>query len=65
MMSEKQAQKFYTDEASLPRSDWSCRAGNLLQPIRTITQILFIKRHVISMEFLRSFHFAGEQVVEW
>ena len=41
--SEKLAQKFHTDDAHLPdlgsASDWSCRVGNLLQPIRSITQI--------------------------
>ena len=40
-------------------SDWSCRVGNLLQPIRNTIQILVV--NVIRMEFLRSFlrlHFA-------
>ena len=40
-------------------SDWSCRAGNLIQPIRSTTQ-------VISMEFLRSFlrrHLAGKPMI--
>ena len=34
-------------------SDWSCRVGNLLQPVRNTIQILIV--NVISMEFLRSF----------
>ena len=40
-------------------SDWSCRVGNFLQPIRNTIQILVV--NVIRMEFLRSFlrlHFA-------
>ena len=43
----------------LPRSDWSCSAGNLLEPIRCITLTLVVTRR------LRSFfkrHFAGESV---
>ena len=41
MPSEKRAQKFHTDDASLPdlgsASDWSCRVENLIQPIRGMT----------------------------
>ena len=29
-------------------SDWSCRVGNLLQPIRNTTQIWVMKRHLHS-----------------
>ena len=43
MTSEKQAQKFHTDDASLNRS--GCRVGNLIQPIRSITKILVVTRH--------------------
>ena len=39
MTSEKRAQKYHTDGAYYPdlgsASDWSCRVGNLLQPIRS------------------------------
>ena len=43
-------------------SDWSCRVGNLVQPIRSTTQIWVVTR----IEFLRSFfrrHLAGKPVV--
>ena len=47
--SEKLAQKFHTDDAHHPdlgsASDWSCRVGNLLQPIRSITQTWVVKGH--------------------
>ena len=46
-------------------SDWSCRVGNLFQPITRTTQI-WVVLVISSMEFLRSFlrcHFAGKQVV--
>ena len=33
----------YSDQSSA--SDWSCREGNLLQPIRSTTQILVVTRH--------------------
>ena len=43
MSPEKRAQKFHTDDESLPRSGtasgWSCRLWNLLQPIRSSTPI--------------------------
>ena len=45
-------------------SDWSCRVGNLIQPIRSTAQLW--EGCVISMEFLRSFlrlHLAGKPVV--
>ena len=48
-MSEERAQKFHTDDVSLPRSgstsDWLCRVANLLQPIRSISQIWVVVRH--------------------
>ena len=71
MTSEKQAQiisvlmkHHYPDQSSA--SDWLCHMWNLLQPIRNTTQILFTKRHVMSMELLHSFlrrHFAEKPVV--
>ena len=43
MTSEQRAQKFHTDDVYYPDlgsgSDWSCRERNLLQPIRSTTQI--------------------------
>ena len=45
-------------------SDWLCREGNLLQPIKSATQIWVVTRH--QMGFLRSFparHFDGKPVV--
>ena len=48
-MSEENAQKFHTDDVSLPRSgsasDWSCQVANLLQPISSISQIWVVTRH--------------------
>ena len=46
MTSEKRAQKFFTDDVSLPRSGkcfWL--VGNLLQPIRSTSQIWVVTRH--------------------
>ena len=45
-------------------SDWSCRVGNLFQPITSTTQIWVVTRHQsgISALFLRRY-FAGRQVV--
>ena len=49
MLSEKQVQKFHTDDMSYPdlgsASDWSCHVGNLLQPIRSTNQILVATCH--------------------
>ena len=49
MTPEKQAQKFHTDVASLPdlgsASDWTCRVGNLIQPIRSTTKIWVVMHH--------------------
>ena len=41
------AKKFHTDDVLPPRSasDWSCREKNLLQPIRSTTQIWVVNRH--------------------
>ena len=65
MRSEKRAQKFHTDDASLPRSgqcsDWSCRVGNLIQPIRSTTQIWVVTRHQYGISALASHtSFGGE-----
>ena len=42
MTSEVGAQKFHTGDVSDldSASDWSCRVGNLLQPVRSTTQIV-------------------------
>ena len=49
MTSEEGAQTFQTDDVHYPElgraPDWSCRVGNLLQPIRSTTQISVVKRH--------------------
>ena len=49
MLSEKQVQKFHSDDMSYPdlgsASDWSCYVGNLLQPTRSTTQIWVVTRH--------------------
>ena len=49
MASEKQVQKFHTDNAHYPdldsASDWSCYMRNLLQPIRSTTKIWVVTRH--------------------
>ena len=45
-------------------SDWSCRAGNLLQPIRSITQIWVVTRHQYGISALVSqTSFRGKPVV--
>ena len=62
MTSEKWAQKFHTDDVA---SDWPNHMGNLLQPIRSTTQIWVVTRHQYG-EFLCSFlrrHFMGKSVV--
>ena len=53
--------------ASLPRSgyssasDWSCRVGNLIQPIKSTTQIWVVKRHQYGISALVSqTSFGGE-----
>ena len=61
MTSEKRAQKLHTVEASLPRSDWSCCLGNLIQPIRSTTQIWVVMRHQYGISVLVSQRsFVGE-----
>ena len=52
----------YTHQESA--SDWLCREGNLLQQIKSTTQIWVVTRH--QMGFLRLFlerHFDGKPVV--
>ena len=39
-------------------SDWSCRVGNWLQPIRSTIQICLVTRHQYWTEFLHSFRFS-------
>ena len=39
-------------------SDWSCRVGNWLQPIRGTIQICLVTRHQYGTEFLHSFRFS-------
>ena len=62
MTSEKPAQKFHTDDASLPRSRkrfWL--AKNFLQPIRSTTQIWVVTRHQYGISALVSqTSFGGE-----
>ena len=44
--SDKRPQKFHTDDASLPRSEWCSRlVENLHHPIRSTTQIWVVTRH--------------------
>ena len=49
MRPEKRAQKFRTVDTSLSRSgyasDWSCHVWNLIQPIRSTTQVLVVTCH--------------------
>ena len=45
-------QKHYPDLASA--SDWSCRLGNLIQTIRSITQIWVVTRHQYGISALVS-----------
>ena len=51
MTSEKRAQIFHTDDASLlypglgSATDWSCRVRNLIQSIRSTTQFWVVTRH--------------------
>ena len=49
MTSEKRAPKFHTVTCHYPdlgsASDWSCRVGNLIQPIRRTAQIWVVTHH--------------------
>ena len=68
MTSEAPAEKYHTDDVSLPTSgwffDWSCREGNLLQPIRSTAQIWMVTRHQYGISALNpQTLFAGKPVV--
>ena len=63
MTSEEGAQTFQTDDVHYPdlgrAPDWPCRVGNLLQPIRSTTQISVVKRHqygIFALVSQTSFH---------
>ena len=64
MTCEKRAQKFHTDDASSDlgsASDWSSRMRNLIQPIRSTTQIWVVTRHQYGISALVSqTSFGGE-----
>ena len=45
-------------------SDWPCHVGNLLQPIRSTTQIWVVLHHQYGISaFISQLHFAGKPVV--
>ena len=51
--------RHYPDQGSA--SDWSCRVGNLIQPIRSATQVWVVKRHQYGISALVSqTSFGGE-----
>ena len=65
LMSGERLQKFHTDDVSQPRSgsasDWLCRVGNLLRPIRSTTQMCAVTRHQYGISALVSqTSFCGE-----
>ena len=64
MTSEKRAHKFHTDDAHYPdlgrASDWSCRVGNLPQPIRSPTQVWEVTRHQYGISLVSQTLFGGE-----
>ena len=53
MTSKKRAQIFNTDDLG-GAFDWSCRVGNLIQPIRNTTQIWVVTRHQYGISALVS-----------
>ena len=62
MTSEKQAQKFHTDLGGA--FYWSCRLVNLIQPIRSATQIWVVALHQYRISTLISqTSFGGKPVV--
>ena len=68
MTSEKRAQKFHTDDASLQNLgsafDRSFHVGNLLQPIRSTIQIWVVMCHQYGIfVFVSHTSFRGKQVV--
>ena len=65
LTSEKRAQKFHTETCHYPdldgASNWSCRVGNLIQPIRSTTEIWIVTRHQYGISALVSqTSFGGE-----
>ena len=51
--------RHYPDQGSA--SDWSCRVGNFIQPIRSATQVWVVKRHQYGISVLVSqTSFGGE-----
>ena len=66
MTSEKRAQKFHTNDASLPRylgsaSDWLNQISDAAGPIRSTTQIWVVTRHQYGISALVSqTSFGGE-----
>ena len=58
VMSDKHLQKFHLDKVNYPdlgsASDWSCHVRNLLQPIRSTTQIWVVTRHKYGISALVS-----------
>ena len=63
MTSKKRAQKLHTDDTSLPMPElgWSYSVGNLIQPIRSTTQIWVVTRHQNGISALVSeTSFSGE-----
>ena len=64
-MSEKRVPKFILMTRHYPDlgspSDWSCRVGNLIQPIRSTTQLWEVTRHQCGISALVSqTSFGGE-----
>ena len=53
MTSEKREKKFHTDVVLSSASDWSQGVGNLLQPIKGITQIWLVTRNQYGISVLR------------
>ena len=65
MPSEKQVQKFHTDDTLLPRagcaSDWLSQISYVARPIRNTTQIWVVTRHQCGISVLISqTSFGGE-----
>ena len=69
MTFDKRAQRFQTDDASLPdlgsASDWLNQISHVARPIRSITQILILTRHQYGISALvsQTCHLAGKPVV--
>ena len=58
---------FCADDVSLPRSgsasNWLCRVANLLQPIRSISQIWVVARHQYGISACEVVHLAGKLIM--